>query len=197
MRENVLNACYSNLAETNKEYTEEQKNIYREKQIQEEYFARKIELLKFDFVEEKYNEFIEAAEILLEEHLNPRLINVVWLIVRYGYALLRIGQADKALDLASCYEDMKYSADYCYVMELIFMNNGMTDNAVAMFTEATDRYFVIDKGANAEWAYFNLGLIAQSIEDSKKAKEFYLKCGNYEPDKQQLMEINNQEVSDL
>ena len=30
MRENVLNACYSNLAETNKEYTEEQK-IYTAK----------------------------------------------------------------------------------------------------------------------------------------------------------------------
>lgn len=52
-----------------------------------------------------------------------------------GVALLRVGQIDKALDLASCYKDMRYSADYCYVMELIFVNNGMIDNAVTMFTK--------------------------------------------------------------
>lgn len=197
MSEKMLRACYSNFAETNKEYTEEQKNIYHEKQIREEYFARKIELLKFDYAEKKYDRFIEAAEILLEQDLNPRLINVVWLIVRYGYALLLVGQIDKALDLASCYEDMRYSADYCYVMGLIYVNKGMIDNAVTMFTEATERTFVIDKGANAEWAYFNLGLIAQSTGNRKRAKEYYLKCGNYEPAKQQLVEITNQVVSDL
>ena len=145
-----------------------------------------MELLKFDFVEEKYEKFIQEAEVLLEEDLDPRLWDVVWLVVRYGYALLRTGQAQRALDLASCYEDLNYNADYCYVMGLTYMNNGMIEQAEQSFCEATRRNFVIDKGANSEWPYLNLGLIYESRGDMEKARACYLECGNYEPAIQQL-----------
>lgn len=128
----------------------------------------------------------KGAEVLLEEDLDPRLWDVVWLVVRYGYALLRTGQAQRALDLASCYEDLNYNADYCYVMGLAYMNNGMIEQAEQSFYEAARRNFVIDKGANSEWPYLNLGLIYESRGDMEKAKACYLECGSYEPAIQQL-----------
>ena len=181
-----LSASRVNLADANKEYTEAEKELSRQRSIRCEYFARQVELLKFDFVEEKYEKFIQEAEVLLEEDLDPRLWDVVWLVVRYGYALLRTGQAQRALDLASCYEDLNYNADYCYVMGLTYMNNGMIEQAEQSFYEAARRNFVIDKGANSEWPYLNLGLIYESRGDMEKAKACYLECGNYEPAIQQL-----------
>lgn len=181
-----LSASRVNLADANKEYTEAEKELSRQRSIRYEYFARQVELLKFDFVEEKYEKFIQEAAVLLEEDLDPRLWDVVWLVVRYGYALLRTGQAQRALDLASCYEDLNYNADYCYVMGLTYMNNGMIEQAEQSFCEATRRNFVIDKGANSEWPYLNLGLIYESRGDIEKAKACYLECGNYEPAIQQL-----------
>ncbi len=181
-----LSASRVNLADANKEYTETEKELSRQRSIRYEYFARQVELLKFDFVEEKYEKFIQGAEVLLEEDLDPRLWDVVWLVVRYGYALLRTGQAQRALDLASCYEDLNYNADYCYVMGLAYMNNGMIEQAEQSFYEAARRNFVIDKGANSEWPYLNLGLIYESRGDMEKAKACYLECGSYEPAIQQL-----------
>ena len=66
------------------------------------------------------------------------------------------------MELASCYEDLNYNADYCYVMGLAYMNNGMIEQAEQSFYEAARRNFVIDKGANSEWPYLNLGLIYES-----------------------------------
>ena len=63
------------------------------------------------------------------------------------------------------------------VMGLAYMNNGMIEQAEQSFYEAARRNFVIDKGANSEWPYLNLGLIAKAC---------YLECGSYEPAIQQL-----------
>ena len=54
-----LSASRVNLADANKEYTEAEKELSRQRSIRYEYFARQVELLKFDFVEEKYEKFIQ------------------------------------------------------------------------------------------------------------------------------------------
>ena len=161
-----------------------------QKGIINDYFAKQVDILRFDFKEEKYDHFIEGAEQLLEADLNPHLLDVVWLVVRYGYALIRTGKLERALDLASCWDDLEYNADYCYMMGLIYMKNGMIEKAVTAFLEATQKSFVMDKGVNDYLAYFNLGVIYECIGQNDEAKQYYLKCENYEAAKQRLKEMN-------
>ena len=73
-----LSASRVNLADANKEYTEAEKELSRQRSIRYEYFARQVELLKFDFVEEKYEKFIQGAEVLLEEDLDPSGTSCGW-----------------------------------------------------------------------------------------------------------------------
>lgn len=185
-----LCAGFADLANSNREFSAEQKLQYMQKEIANDYFAKQVDLLRFDFKEEKYDHFIERAEQLLEADLNPRLLDVVWLIVRYGYALIRTDKLERALDLASCWDDLEYNADYCYIMGLIYMKNGMIEKAVTAFLEATQKSFVMDKGVNDYLAYFNLGVVYECIGQNDEAKQYYLKCENYEPAKQRLKEMN-------
>lgn len=190
IEKDVLHAAGYNLAETNKEYSEEEKVESTRKRLECEKLSREIDLLRFDFKEERYDSFIDGAEKLLETDLDPRLLNVVWLVVRYGYALLRTSRVQRALDLESCWDDMNYSADYCYLMGLIYMQNGMLEKAVASFLEATEKYFIMDKGVNDYLAYYNLGVIYECTGAHEEAKSYYLKCGEYEPARQRMMELN-------
>lgn len=54
----------------------------------------------------------------------------------------------------------------------------------------TEESFVMDKGVNDYLAYFNLGVVYECIGRNDEAKQYYLKCENYEPAKQRLKEMN-------
>lgn len=181
-----LEAGFADLASSNFQLSAEEKEQHTKKRVMQQYFAKQIELLRFDFKEEKYEAFIKKAEKLLEADLNPRLVDVVWLVVRYGYALIRRDQLLRALDLESCWDDLAYNADYCYVMGLIYMKNDMIEKAVTAFLEATQKTFAMDKGVNDYLAYYNLGVIYECIGQSEEAKRYYVKCEGYEPAKQRL-----------
>lgn len=185
-----LSAGFADLANSNCEFSAEQKLQYMQKGITNDYFAKQVDILRFDFKEEKYDHFIEGAEQLLEADLNPRLLDVVWLVVRYGYALIRTGKQERALDLASCWDDLEYNADYCYIMGLIYMKNEMIEKAITAFLEATQKNFAMDKGVNDYLAYFNLGVVYECIGQNGMAEQYYMKCENYEPAKQRLKEMN-------
>lgn len=189
-----LSAGFADLAKSNHEFSAEEKLQCMQKRTADDYFAKQIDLLRFDFKEEKYDHFIEQAEKLLEADLNPRLLDVVWLVVRYGYALIRTGKLERALDLESCWDDLEYNADYCYIMGLIYMKNGMIEKAITAFLEATQKNFVMDKGVNDELAYYNLGVIYECAGQPKEAEQYYSKCRNYEPAKQQLMELGHHSI---
>lgn len=53
--------------------------------------------------------------------LNPRLEYVIDMVETYGYALLNSGQADHALFLENVYEEFGNTADFKFLMGLIYM----------------------------------------------------------------------------
>ena len=130
---------------------------------------------------QQYEESIPYFEQALEFPLDMHLDYVANMIVTYGYALLNLKQTKKALMLEALYEDLCQNADYLFVLGLTYMQNAIFDLAVTCFLQATKITTYEVEGVNSYLAFYNIGVIYECIGDMNSAREYYLKCGFYEP----------------
>ena len=113
------------------------------------------------------------------------------MVETYGYALINSGRAGEALFFENIYEEFGNSADFQFLMGLIYMNNAMFDVAVGEFLKAVRHRDCRMAGVNSYAAYYNVGVIYECLEKISEAKYYYQKCGNYEPAKKRLKLINS------
>ena len=123
--------------------------------------------------------------------LNPALEYVIDMVETYGYALINSGQEQTALFFENIYDEFGKSADFQFLMGLIYMNNAMFDAAVGEFLKAVKHRDCRMAGVNSYAAYYNVGVIYECLEKISEAKYYYQKCGNYEPAKKRLKLINS------
>ena len=121
--------------------------------------------------------------------LNPRLEYVIDMVETYGYALLNSGQAEDALFLKNVYAEFGASADFQFLMGLIYMNNALFDEAVEEFKKATGHRTCRSKGANSYAAWYNIGVIYECLGKISEAKYYYGKCGDYGPAEERLSNL--------
>ena len=132
--------------------------------------------LKRDY-ESAYHYFSEA----MGAGVNFRLEYVMDLVESYGYAMLNSGRAEEALKLEELYHEFADSADFLFLMGLIYMNNEQFDKAVQEFEKAAAQQEARVKGVNGYLAFYNIGVIYECMGVSDRAKEYYLRCGEYQP----------------
>lgn len=118
--------------------------------------------------------------------LNPKLEYVIDMVETYGYALINSEQVEQALFFENIYEEFGNTADFKFLMGLIYMNNEMFDAAVEEFKKAVKMPEGRTQGANSYLAYYNIGVIYECLGDWKKAKMYYNKCGGYAPAENRL-----------
>lgn len=118
--------------------------------------------------------------------LEPKLEYVIDMVETYGYALINSGQADKALFFENIYGEFGDSADFQFLMGLIYMNNARFEDAVAEFLKATGHETCRNQGANSYAAYYNIGVIYECTGRGDEARRYYMKCGGYEPAQKRL-----------
>lgn len=111
--------------------------------------------------------------------LNPRLEYVIDMIETYGYALINSNQADKAMMLENIYNEFGDSADFKFMMGLVYMNNERFDDAVNEFISATNYKESRMKGTNSFLAYYNAGVIMECLGYKEEAVILYKKCDGY------------------
>ena len=111
------------------------------------------------------------------------------MVETYGYALLNSGQVEQALFFESIYDEFGKNADFQFLMGLIYMNNARFEDAVLEFEKATKHRECRNAGTNSYAAFYNIGVIYECLGDEKQAKQYYGKCGEYEPAKARLSEI--------
>lgn len=111
--------------------------------------------------------------------LNPKLEYVIDMVETYGYALLNSGQAKQALFMENIYDEFGETADFKFLMGLIYMNNERYKEAIGEFEKATNMSCSRTIGTNSYLANYNIGVIYECLGDLKHAKEFYKKCGEY------------------
>jgi glycosyltransferase involved in cell wall biosynthesis len=103
------------------------------------------------------------------------------MVVSYGNALLRTGQAEAALGYEQIYDTFAVSADFVYLMGRIYMANERYPQAVEQFVKATTMDNCRFHGANSFLAFYHIGLICEKLGDMDNAMLYYKKCGDYKP----------------
>ena len=151
------------------------------------------QMAKSMYVAEGVKASIEYYEKALGCDLNPEIYWVRDLINCYGYALLEMREYEKALSLEAVYDDLKEYADYLFLMGLIHLNNAMFELASEEFIRCTELKADSSVGTNSFKAYYNAGVIEESMGHIHKAISFYAKAGEYIPAKQGLNRCLNSE----
>lgn len=133
-----------------------------------------------------YRQACEYFSRGLSYELNPKQQYVVDMVETYGYALINSGQAESALLFENIYEYFADSADFLFLMGLIYMNNGYFERAIEEFQKATTYKVCRCKGVNSYLANYNIGVIYECLGYKELAQKSYEKCGEYEPAKNRL-----------
>lgn len=115
----------------------------------------------------------------LSYDLNPSLEYVIDMVETYGYALLNSGQEQTALFFENIYQEFGKSADFQFLMGLIYMKNARFEDAVQEFEKALCQKECRSVGVNSYAASYNIGVIYECLGNTEKAKAYYLRCGEY------------------
>jgi hypothetical protein len=121
--------------------------------------------------------------------LDPKLEYVVDMVQSYGYALINSGQAETALQLEGVYDVFGNTADFHFLMGMIYMNNARYGDAVAEFQKATAFASAGTIGANSYLAFYNIGVIYECLGQPDEARHYYEKCKTYEPAAKRMAEL--------
>lgn len=142
---------------------------------------------------EMISDFTNACQYYskgLEYDLAPELAYVQAMVVSYGNALLRTGQANIALGYEGIYNEFCSLADFVYLMGNIYKANGMYEQALEQYLKALDIPLCKLNGANSFLPLYQAGEIFCILGDFVSAQKCFLTCGDFEPAKQKLKELS-------
>lgn len=116
----------------------------------------------------------------LEFDVNPKTEYVQLMVIGYGYSLLNLHQYENALQFENIYNEFNFSADFLFLMGLIYMNNAMFDKSIQEFLNATRCEHSSVKGINSYLSYYNIGVIYECAGMPEEALKYYKMCGDYD-----------------
>lgn len=116
----------------------------------------------------------------LEFEVDPQIGYVQLMVIGYGYSLLNLKRYQEALSFESIYDAFSASADFVFLMGLIYMNNALFDEAITQFLQATTIQEHSVEGINSYLAYYNIGVIYECVGMANEAAKYYKMCGKYE-----------------
>ncbi|AGY77288.1 glycosyltransferase [Clostridium autoethanogenum] len=133
-----------------------------------------------------YKTSVLYFEKALSFNLDFRLEYVEDLVETYGYSLINSNRYSEALILEKCIEIYSKSADFHFLMGLIYMNNAKFTQAIESFLECTKFPYAKVEGITTYISYYNIGVIYEVLGFREKAIEYYNMCGNYEQARNRL-----------
>lgn len=160
------------------------RNIFLlEKELQKQgpdaylYFQLGQSYMKLEDYKKAYDWFDQG----LSMDVDPSLNYVQLMVESYGYCLLNLKRYRDALQLSNIYDTFAVTADFVFLMGLIYMNNGLFTEAVEEFEKSTtiERFSV--EGTNSYRSFYNIGVIYECTGHLKEARSYYRKCGDFEP----------------
>ncbi|OAA83186.1 glycosyltransferase [Clostridium ljungdahlii] len=151
---------------------------------QDPYFY--FQLGKSYYMMKDYKASAFCFEKALSFQLDFRLEYVEDLVETYGYSLINSGRYQDALVLDNCLDVYSKSADFHFLMGLIYMNNAKFTQAIESFLECTKFSYSKVEGITTYTSYYNIGVIYEVLGFREKAIEYYNMCGDYEQARNRL-----------
>jgi glycosyltransferase involved in cell wall biosynthesis len=111
------------------------------------------------------------------------------LIESYGYTLINLGLYKEALKLEEYSFIYGKRPDYCFLMGLIYMNNGVFNKSVEWFSKCIGEKEGNIEGINSFLPSYNIGVIYECLGDRSNAINWYSKCGSYYMAQDRLVHI--------
>ncbi len=133
------------------------------------------------FTIKEYEKACTYFDTALSFDVNPKESYVQTLVESYGYTLLNLKEYEKALLLENIYDTFGTHCDFVFLMGLIYMNNGLLEDAIDQFTKATTFSTCEVAGVNSYSAFYNIGVIYECTNRLAEARIYYEKAGHYEP----------------
>lgn len=112
--------------------------------------------------------------------MDYRLEYVEDLIESHGYSLINAGKFSEAMNMEKYRKYYKNSADYDFLMGIIYMNNAKFNIAIERFLKCTKSNNSKIEGVNSYLSYYNIGVIFECLGHRDEAITYYKKCRNYE-----------------
>jgi len=133
-----------------------------------------------------YENACRCYDLGLAMDVDPAMDYVQTMVESYGYTLLDLKRPQDALNLLGVYDDFAVRADFVFLIGLIYMNNGLFEEAIRELHKASTMEEFAVEGVNSYKASYNIGVIHECTGNIAKAKEAYRKCGDYEPARARL-----------
>ncbi len=166
--------CKRNIALLEKEYHKE-KEPYLAYQLGNAYATL-----------EEHETAITYFEEGLSFDLDPSLQYVRSMVEAYGYSLLALKRNQQALSFQGIYDTFAVTADFVFLMGLIYMNNAMFEEAISEFDKATTFPNCSVEGTNSFRALYNKGVILECTGKIAEAIDSYKQCQHFTPAIQRL-----------
>ena len=133
------------------------------------------------FVMEDYEKACSVFQKGLTFDVDPSQQYVRTMVESYGHCLLNLKKYQEALSFEGIYDAFSSHADFVFLMGLIYMNNGLFEEAITQFLKATRIPDHSVQGINSYLAHYNAGVIRECMGNLQEARSFYQKCGSYGP----------------
>ena len=132
----------------------------------------------------------ECFEKALIKKPDYRLEYVYNLVECYGYALINIGQYEKALRLMEKYSKRYDSKpQFRFLSAHILQNNGMFVEAVELYESCIGADTIDYSGITSFLSYYNIGVVLECVGMTEDAIAMYGNCGDYEPAVERLRQL--------
>lgn len=135
--------------------------------------------------EQAYSNFIKALKLCS----NFSYEYIEDLVESYGYCLINTSRFNEALIIENYKKYYYNSADYNFLMGLIYMNNAKFDLSVEYFSKCIECKIGRIEGINTYLPNYNIGIIYECLGYKKEAIKFYEKCGKYILAEKRLKEL--------
>ena len=122
--------------------------------------------------------------------VDPSLAYVQAMVVSYGNALLRTGQAQTALGFEQIYDEFAVSPDFVYLMGCIYEANNLCPQAIEQYHRALSMPEGKLHGVNSFLSRYRIASICERCGDLDNALVYYRMCGDFPPAAERLTQLS-------
>ena len=134
----------------------------------------------------------EVFEKALSSAPDVRLEYVYSLVECYGYALINVGEYEKALDLMQRYSlHYKKKPHFRFLSAHILQNNGMFIEAVEQYESCIGANIVDYSGITSYLSFYNIGVVLECVGMVEDAVAMYNRCDDYAPAMERLKQLTS------